>query len=143
MTEIEGGLIITGPETCAGYVINFPDHGSFDPMQKVGDFTQAQVDEHNRILAEAELAHFKKIGKGILYYSGQPRSFKISNFTGTHSWPVNRYSTSKHNWRDWLGHQLTRTDFWFDLDGEPWWGYNIGDSQIVHCRRLKKSTTTP
>jgi len=138
MPEIKNGLIITGPGTCAGYVINFPGHGSFDPMHKVGDFTKAQIDEHNHLLAEAEIAHFKKIGRGVLYFSGQPGRFRISNFTNSYSWAVKKYRTSKHNFRDYSGRPLTRTDFWFDLDGEPWWGYNIGDSQIVHCRRLKR-----
>jgi hypothetical protein len=42
----------------------------------------------------------------------------------------------RHSQNNWGAH---RVDVWFTgPDGRPWWGVNIGDNQILRCRRIKE-----
>ena len=72
---IDNGLIVdpsTSPPTCCGYIMRFEEHGAFAPNGKV-EFTDAQIAEHNRLLAQAELEGLKKLGRGILYLQRVPK----------------------------------------------------------------------
>ena len=43
--------------------------------------------------------------------------------------------TSRHNW-----HRLRKTHMWFmGPDGFVWYGTNLGDNEIVRCKRTKKT----
>ncbi len=71
-TVIDNGLIVdnaTTPPTAVGYIFNFEGKGAYAPdgLVKVGDtnLTQAQVDEHNKLLGEMEMEHAKQTGKGL------------------------------------------------------------------------------
>lgn len=65
-----------------------------------------------------------------LYLSGGT----VSNWPGTLKIPAFTKQT-RHNWRD-----VQRTDCWFTgPDGRQWHGVNLGDNQIVRCRKLKAS----
>lgn len=126
-----------------GYVINFPGHGLFDPDGKVEGMTQDQVANHNRMLAEAEVDQAKKTGKGIFYltWTQNPndkipgiKRYYVGTWDGSHKW--NCYvKCSHHNFAGRDG----RRDVWFNLEQEPgylWHGVNIGNNDIVRCKRL-------
>ena len=53
--EIDNGLIMIDSEHCAGYLFDFAGHGVYSPDGKL-EVTKARADEHNRLLAEAELS---------------------------------------------------------------------------------------
>lgn len=69
-----------------------------------------------------------KTGRWIGYLSG----WELTNWPGSLRFKVMSMSKGRHN----IGRQ--RVDVWFTgPDGDRWWGVNIGDSQITHCRRVK------
>lgn len=136
------GLLVdnsTNPPTCAGYIFNFNGHGAFAPHGKVGDLTQAEIDTHNRLLAQAELEAIKKHGCGNLYLFTEPGNTpgKLCKTVG--QWasnpgeriPVQSFSVSRHNMAG------ERMDVWFNFDGSRWHGVNIGDNDICRVKRLK------
>jgi len=69
----DSGLIVdsANPGRCAGYIFNFAGHGGFDPDGKVGEFTQAEIDRHNSLIAQAELKALIERGKGCLYLTNK------------------------------------------------------------------------
>lgn len=74
----DNGLLVSGGMVC-GYIFNFGDHGAFAAGEKVQlrngvvrDLTPEEIDTHNRLLGEAEIAGLDKceVGQwGTLYYS--------------------------------------------------------------------------
>lgn len=86
-------------------------------------------------------AHFtkedmRKDGKIALYLT-QTKStvhlkYQVQNWPGTLIFNVQKYKESTTNWG------LPRVDVWFRFDGYWWWGKNINDSELLHCKRTKK-----
>lgn len=160
-TVIDNGLIVdnaTTPPTAVGYVFNFEGRGAYAPdgLVKVGDadLTQAQVEEHNRLLGQMEMEHAKQTGRALVYFSytvdppytpQNPRwrggrtykDFRVSNWVGTWKSPkayATKSFTPGFNCRE-------RWHVYFTgPDGMKWYGINQGDSQIVRARRLKKQS---
>lgn len=60
------------------------------------------------------------------------KSGEVVNWPGTLRFQPTKVRKGRHN----IG--KTRIDVWFTEDefGSKWWGRNIGDSQILHCRKL-------
>ena len=88
-----------------------------------------------------------KTGRATLYlsYDQEPRRYsqtgwfypkkrRVSNWPGTLSIPLNGgIKIGRHNIAG------RRFDVWFWFKGEEWHGIQYGDNtQIIHCRRLKK-----
>lgn len=61
--------------------------------------------------------------------------WEITNWPGSLVFaPYPSAQISQTNWG------LQRIDVWFNFDGFVWHGKNIGDSQLLHCRRTKQLT---
>lgn len=74
-----------------------------------------------------------RTGKAVLYVTKEPSGHSsVSNWPGTlrfHAYA----RESRHNWSN-----VQRTDAWFvGPDGRQWYGVNLGDNQILRCRRIK------
>jgi hypothetical protein len=141
----EHGLIVDGDQL-AGYIIDFAGHGAFGPNREALPLlTQDQIDKHNSILAQMELEATKKYDNGIFYLTREyikndPKKTYtefVSNWIGTFKVPA----YVKSSWHNFAGKD-GRRDVWFSLDGERWHGVNIGDSQIVRAKRLKRQPCT-
>lgn len=123
----------------AGYIFNFTGHGAFDPNGKVGEIPQADIDAHNKQLAQREIDAAKETGKAVFYLSrakvcrdGFKRDF-VATWDGSFEFMVCNQNTSRHNTAG------KRFDLWFvGPDGKNWHGVNIGDNDIVRCHRLKQ-----
>ncbi len=115
-----------------GYVIEFAGKGAYAPSGKV-EMTTAQVEAHNRELAQAEIEHAKQTGRAIFYlFSREGFTGDVGNWTGEHRWHIRH---SRDSWHNMAG---KRTDLWFTgPDGKNWHGVNIGDNDIVRCKRVK------
>lgn len=116
-----------------GYVIEFKGHGAFSPDGKV-NMTPEQIEAHNASLMAQELEAMKQTGKAILYLFTDATG-KVSigqwaskDFQRTPAWRVRH---SRNNWG------VQRTDVWFRSNGQNWWGVNLGDNDIVRCKRIK------
>jgi len=81
--------------------------------------------------AEEDKQYMRNNGRNTLYLT--VRKDVVTNWPGSLKLPVIASSNSKTNW----GHK--RTDVWFMFDGNVWWGYNIGNNDIVYCRRTKRT----
>ncbi len=123
----------------AGYVYNFDGHGAFSPEGRVGTTTESVIQEHNRKLSERTLAQLKEGDCGLLYIFGagirQGAQGRVGTWDGTYKFPITRQRFSFHN----MAGREGRIDLWFNFDGSIWHGVNIGDSEIVHCRRTKRT----
>lgn len=82
-------------------------------------------------------------GKQLLYFTGpgvaplvhDNRPYQITNWPGTLLITPTRVRRSK-GWG--FGHSYEVFHVWFTgPDGKPWIGRNAGNSQLLHCRRLK------
>ena len=151
--------LITGPQDgqCAGYILNFSGHGTFDPTGKitVGDLelTQAQVDTHNNILADYELKHIITQGKGVFYLTwDEPkctlenpryrqeqnggwynRNYRVSNWTGS----FKTSASVNHGTSYGFGRFETRWVWFTGPDGKKWYGVQKGYGQNFTAKRLK------
>lgn len=87
--------------------------------------------------AEWQEAYMREEGKIDLYLSaaiGLSRTgWKVTNWPGTLSFSA-EVRRSDHN----IAGKNGRRDVWFDFDGYVWHGVNIGDNQILRCKRTKK-----
>lgn len=114
-----------------GYVFNFDGHGAFAPDGKV-EMTKEQIDAHNAKLARIELESMKTTGRAVLYLFHSPCLSVGTWASEPHQRArVERTSHSRNNWG------ILRQDVWFKADGAMWWGMNIGDNDIVRCKRIK------
>lgn len=131
----DAGLIVdtsTNPPTCIGYIFNFQGHGAFDPSGNVGQFTQAEIDNHNRLLEQAERQAMIEQGRGVLYLYKREHGYEVNGWAGTLP-PIKVHP--RESWHNMAG---KRFDVWFTLGGKNWHGVNIGDNQIVRCKATKK-----
>lgn len=117
-----------------GYIFN-SEHGAFSPDGKVSEtMPQADIDRHNRELAKAELDAMSKTGKAVLYLRAEnPKgAYSVGTWEGSFRFPVCQYRASRNNWN------APRMDVWFVVGVERWHGVNIGDNEIVRCKRTKE-----
>lgn len=110
--------------------MNFAGHGAFSPDGKV-EMTPDQIREHNQRLMVAELEAMKQTGKAILYLFRNPLSVGTWASEPFQRSPVYRTTSSRNNWG------VLRQDVWFRTNGQNWWGVNLGDNDIVRCKRIK------
>lgn len=120
-----------------GYVFQFEGHGAFAPGGKV-EMDPDQIKGHNAQLDVQTVEAMKATGQAVLYLHRSrvcADGFKrdhVGTWTGGQCWPVQNQNTSRHN----IGGK--RLDLWFvGPDGQNWHGVNIGDNDIVRCRRNK------
>lgn len=72
-------------------------------------------------------------GKGTLYLTkDDQQEWLITDWPGEIKIKPTAVSRGRHN----IGKD--RYDAWFKLDDEKWYGVNIGDNQILRCKRLKQ-----
>jgi hypothetical protein len=76
-------------------------------------------------------------GRAVLYLvdsqASAGRHYSVQNWPGSLSIPVNAGGARRS--RNNFGAQ--RTDVWFTFAGATWHGVNLGDSQILRCKRVK------
>lgn len=123
----------------AGYVFNFQGHGAFDPNGRVSaDADDQAIARHNAELAEREIREMRINGRALLYYFPArvcPDGFK-RDFVGT--WDSSTLFMVCNQNSSWHNIGGKRIDLWFrDPDGATWHGVNIGDNDIVRCKRNK------
>ena len=87
--------------------------------------------------AQRDRAYMADKGRITLYVSSSPDTVipnwpVVTNWPGTLKFIPTRRRYGKHNFAG------RRIDVWFtDSNGQRWWGWNCGDSQLLYCRRLK------
>ena len=90
---------------------------------------------HNLALGRAKLATMNVNGHAMLYWSGTKgtdwSSAIVTDWSGQLCIKPTHAHKSRHNIAQ------TRWDVWFVFEGQPWHGVNIGDNQILRCRRIK------
>lgn len=119
----------------AGYVFQFNGHGAFGPDGRLDSQpTPEQIAAHNQAIAERELEEMKQTGRATLYSFVDTSGHSIGTWA---SKPGERFRATSHSYsRNNFGAQ--RMDVWFTgPDGKQWHGVNIGDNDIVRCKRLK------
>ena len=68
-----------------------------------------------------------------LYLVQRGSQWFATNWPGTLNFAA-EVKKGNHNWA-----HVERMDAWFtDHNGKKWWGLNLGDSQILRCRKLKE-----
>lgn len=87
---------------------------------------------------DAEMLNSAEIGERVpgLYLTvdknnGGPELGTVSNWPGTLKIHAGYISKSLNNFR------AERRDIWFTFKGKRFWGYSLGDSQILHAKRIK------
>lgn len=63
--------------------------------------------------------------------AGKVREWFVTNWPSSLELPVFTLKTGAHNIA------RTRIDVWFKFEGREWHGVNIGDNDILRCRKLK------
>lgn len=129
--HFDGSLILTGPGTCAGYVLNL-NRGAFDPSGLLGELTPEQIEAHNRTLGAAEMEAMGAKGAGVLYLTHSADGWTVTNWSG--SWKARAYITSgRHNIA-----RVQRSVHFTGPDGKRWAGRQYGDNgQNFTAKRLK------
>ncbi len=77
-------------------------------------------------------AHMHTTGRGTLYLTGDDTT--VQDFTGHFKTEAKVTGTSTNNMR------AKRRDVSFRFNGEKWHGVNIGDNEILRCKRIKRQT---
>lgn len=156
--ENQGGLLVKpGTNECAGYIFNFEGHGAYQPIGKVQTPegpTQAEIDQHNSLLAQAELNHAieKGVGTFFLGYTrpkctpDNPRwkqenagtwhysNYRVGNWTGSWKSP---WCHVRSGYTYGYGRFETKWVWFTGPDGKKWYGVNKGDMDCFNARRLK------
>lgn len=110
------------------YILHF-ENKAFSPDGKV-QMSEAEAKAHNAELAKAQIEEMKASGHAILYM--HEKGAKVGTWEGSFKFPAVTRS-SFHN----MAGKNGRRDVWFTFDGSTWHGVNIGDNDIVRCRRTK------
>lgn len=114
-----------------GYIFQFQG-AAFSPEGKQGTMTAAEIVAHNAQVQSAELEAMKATGKAILYLFPTDQGYSVGTWASKpHQRASCTFRQSRNNWG------AVRTDVWFQANGQNWWGVNIGDNDIVRCKRLK------
>ena len=75
-------------------------------------------------------------GLGTIHFGTGLDTFEdgfYSNWPGTFKIPVKGIDAK----RSINNFGAERLDFWFQFEGHRYWGFNVGDNQIAHVRRIK------
>ena len=80
--------------------------------------------------AEEDKKQMNETGQIILYFN----QGCISNWPGTLRFIATGYNYSKNNWG------CQRQDVWFNFNEFVWHGVNLGDNDILRCKRTKKKS---
>jgi hypothetical protein len=85
---------------------------------------------------EVDKEWMRENGRITLYLTiAEKKRFKtVSNWPGTLLIPVESSSEGNHNIAG------RRMDVWFLFEGTVWWGVNIGDSQLLHCKKTNRKS---
>ncbi len=78
-----------------------------------------------------EARDMAKTGKATLYLVSKKDGYHVTNWPGTLDIRAGYVKRGGHN----IGR--TRFDAWFSFAGATWHGVNIGDNDILRCKRLK------
>lgn len=117
-----------------GYLFDAKDKGIFSPNVGRVEYTPEDAAEHNELLAEMELSAIRATGRAVLYLTGKPGEYEVTNWVGSMRLKPWRVRKGRHNIAG------TRYDVWFNLDGATWHGVQYGENtQIVRCKRLKQA----
>jgi len=82
-----------------------------------------------RCCAKRDCAEMAATGRIVLYLTA---GSMVTNWPGTLKFRVAHSRPGRHNF---AGRMVS---VWFtDSDGREWYGRNIGDNQILRCKRLK------
>lgn len=110
------------------------------PTLKPGESLECSPAVCYSCCAEQDKEAMRREGRIVLYLSdvggADPRGsirdrLRVTNWPASLSLPVSAVRHSRNN----FGAQ--RTDVWFRFEGQEWHGVNVGDNQILRCRRLK------
>lgn len=123
-----------------GLTFKCGDCGKIKPVQTNGGTGYGYADDSPdsppicyECCGKRDAEAMERDGKAILYLiRGGDGKLKITNWPGTltvHS--QFEYRKSRNNFG------APRTDVWFRFNGRDWHGVNLGDSEILRCRRLK------
>lgn len=88
-----------------------------------------------RCAAKEELTQMLDTGRAFLYLQYQDGRLTVTNWTGAFSFPVQWSKRSDVCVFGKYGTQ--RLDVWFTAFGAKWHGKNIGDNDILRCKRVK------
>lgn len=115
-----------------GYVFNFQGR-AFSPEGEV-QMSQEEIETHNSRLAIMELTAMKETGKATLYLFGGQDGCK---YVGTWASEPHQRSIVKRSRESVNNWGAKRLDVWFLANGQAWHGVNVGDNDIVRCKRIK------
>jgi hypothetical protein len=80
----------------------------------------------------------RETGKAVLYLSHEVKGESKIHYAG--NWPgtlkIRIGGAIKYSWHNFAGKD-GRRDVWFKFDGSWWHGVNIGDNDLLRCKRLK------
>lgn len=83
-------------------------------------------------VTEFHTAQCRKYQAQTGWKCGMPDDYRVTTWASEHMGTVTRVKHGRHNI---AGHRL---DVWFTVtDGAQWHGVNIGDNQVLRCKRLK------
>ena len=94
-------------------------------------------DDKNKICYQCCAVRDKKqmLSDGEIFLYLDKEKKIVTNWPGTLIIPVNQIKYSYHN----MAGKNGRRDFWFMFDWQDWHGFNVGDSQIARCHKLKNN----
>lgn len=81
--------------------------------------------------AEVDKEAMRLHGKTVLYVVLKDGQYKVTNWPGTLTLEPWKVSKGRHNMA------RTRLDVWFNFEGSTWHGVNIGDNDLLRCKRTK------
>ena len=82
--------------------------------------------------AVRDRADMRATGRAVFYLVAREGRLVVTNWPGTLEFPVYHTRKGQHNMAG------TMVSVWFtDSEGKKWYGRNIGDNQILRCKRLK------
>lgn len=81
--------------------------------------------------AENDKEQMRRTGRACLYLNAKTR--EVTNWPGSLRL---RCGPARKSWHNFAGRN-GRTDVWFTFEGDTWHGVNIGDNDILRCKRTK------
>lgn len=114
-----------------GYLWHVGDKGCFSPNVGRVTLSREEAEQHNARMEEAEREWIRQTGRAVLYLTKRPGGWVVTNFTGSLVIEPGLVQKGSHNWG------CDRYDVWFAFEGRRWHGVNIGDNELLRCKRLK------
>ena len=116
-----------------GYIFKVGNDKIYDPNGKIEEpLSDDDIMIHNTKLTTMEVEAARKKGRATLYII---QNKNVGTWDSTYIWPIKQIKTSWHNFAGPDGRQ----DIWFNINDQRWYGVNIGNTDIVRARRIKKS----